>query len=172
MTDLGKMVYFIGMEIMYSEKGIIFHQLKYELELLKRFELLTCKIVITPVDTNQKLDSDFDGDDVDATTFKQLVWSLRYLRNTIPDICYAVGIVSRFMSKPKWSHYQDAVRILRHIKGTLEYGALFPSGAETGSELMSYSNSDWCCDCMSSCVASKFTARSEYQSKQASKVDD
>ncbi|XP_050915164.1 uncharacterized mitochondrial protein AtMg00810-like [Lathyrus oleraceus] len=98
-----------GMEIMYSEKGIILHQLKYKLE------LLNYKVSITPADINQKLDFDFDsdGDNVDATMFKQLVGSLRYLCNTKPYICYAVGIVSRFMSKPKWSHYQVAVRILR-----------------------------------------------------------
>lgn len=128
MTDLGKMTYFLGMEFRYSEKGIILHQLKYELELLKRFDLKNCKIAVTPSDTNQKLDSDSDGKDVDATTFKQLVGSLRYLCNTRPDICYSVGMVSRFMSKPKWSHYQAAVRILRYIKGTLKYGVLFPSG--------------------------------------------
>lgn len=32
-SDLGNMVYFLGM----SEKGIMLHQLKYELELLKRY---------------------------------------------------------------------------------------------------------------------------------------
>ena len=146
MTDLGKMSYFLGMEFLYSEKGIILHQMKYELELLKRFKLENCKIAITPSDTNQKLDSDSDGEDVDATTFKQLVGSLRYLCNTRPDICYAVGMVSRFMSKPKWSHYQAAVRILRYIKGTLKHGVLFPFEGKTKSELLSYSDSDWCGD--------------------------
>ena len=87
---------------MYSEKGIILHQLKYELEFLKRFELLSCQVVVTPADTNQKLDSDSDGDDVDATMFKQLVGSLRYLCNTMLNICYPVGMVSMFMSKLKW----------------------------------------------------------------------
>ncbi|XP_050920534.1 secreted RxLR effector protein 161-like [Lathyrus oleraceus] len=143
MSDVGNMVYFPGMEIMYSEKGMILHQLKYELELLKRFELLNCKVDVTPADTNQKLDSDSDGDNVDVAMFKQLVGSLRYLCNTIPDICYAVGTVNRFMSKPKWSHYQAGIRILRYIKGTLKYGVLFPSSVETDSEFPSYSDSDW-----------------------------
>ncbi|XP_050902611.1 uncharacterized mitochondrial protein AtMg00810-like [Lathyrus oleraceus] len=78
-TDLGNMVYFLGMRIMYYNKGIILHQLKYELELLKKFELINCKSAITPAETNHKLDSDVKGDDVDATTFKQLVDSLRCL---------------------------------------------------------------------------------------------
>ena len=50
------------------------------------------------------------------------------------------------MSKPKWSHYQAAVRILRYVKGTLKYGVLFPSGRKIESELLSYSDSDWCGD--------------------------
>ncbi|XP_050877180.1 secreted RxLR effector protein 161-like [Lathyrus oleraceus] len=131
---------------MYSKKGIILHQMKYELELLKRFELLSCKVDVTPADTNQKLDSDTDGDDIDVIMFKQLVGSLRYLCNTRPDICYALGMTSSFMSKPMWSHYQNVARTLRYIKGTPKYGFLFPSGAETGSELLSYLDSDWCGD--------------------------
>ncbi|XP_050897717.1 uncharacterized mitochondrial protein AtMg00810-like [Lathyrus oleraceus] len=97
----------------------------------KRFELTNCKTAITPVETNHKLNSDAEGDDVDAITFKQLVGSLRYLCNTRPNIYYAVGMVSRFMNKPKWSHYQVVVRILRYIKGTLKYGVLFPSGVKS-----------------------------------------
>ena len=86
------------------------------------------------------MDYDYDGDSVDSTTFKQLVGSLRYLCNTRLDICYAVGLVSRFMSNPKWSHFQAAIRILRYIKGTLKYGVLFPSERKTESELVSYSD--------------------------------
>lgn len=40
MTDLVNMVYFLRMEILHYDKGIIIHQLKYELELLKRFEMI------------------------------------------------------------------------------------------------------------------------------------
>ena len=55
-TDLGNMTYFPGMGVMYSEKGIILHQSMYELELLKRFELLNYKTAVTPSKTNYKLD--------------------------------------------------------------------------------------------------------------------
>ncbi|XP_050908473.1 uncharacterized protein LOC127122125 [Lathyrus oleraceus] len=79
-------------EIVYSDKGIILHQLKYKLELLKRFELTNCKSTITPAEANHKLDSNVEDENVNATTFKQLVGSFRYLYNTRPDICYAVGV--------------------------------------------------------------------------------
>ena len=76
MTDLGNMVYFLGMEILHSEKGIIVHQLKYELELLKRFEMMNCKSTVTHAETNHKLDSSNNSEDVDVTTFKLLVGCL------------------------------------------------------------------------------------------------
>lgn len=47
MSDLGNT--FLGVNILHYEKGIIVHQLKYELELLKRFELMNCKLAVTPV---------------------------------------------------------------------------------------------------------------------------
>lgn len=74
------------------------------------------------------MDSNVDGEDIDITTFKQLVGCLRYMCNTRPDKCYAIGMVSMFMSKPKWSHYQGAVRINKYVKGTLRHEILFPSG--------------------------------------------
>lgn len=119
MTGLGNMVYFIEMKIVHFEKEIIMHQLKYEHELLKIFEMMNCKSAVTPAKTNHKLDSDADGEDINVITFKLLVGCLIYLCNTMPDICYVVGMINRFMSKAKWSHYQVVVRILRYVKGTL-----------------------------------------------------
>ena len=124
------------------KKKVWMKVVKEELELLKRFELLNCKVVVTPSEINHKLDFDSKGDDVDTTTFKQLVDSLRYLCNTRPNIFYTFGMVSRFMSKLKWSNYQANVRILSYIKGTLKYGVLFPSGGKANSELMGYSGSN------------------------------
>lgn len=113
MTDLGDMVYFMGMEFMHTTKGIIVHQLKYEVKILKRFELMDCKFEVTFAETCHKLDVDVDVEYVDATTFKKLVGSLRYSCNTRSVICCVVGMLSIFMKRPKWSHYQDTVRVLR-----------------------------------------------------------
>ncbi|XP_050919390.1 secreted RxLR effector protein 161-like [Lathyrus oleraceus] len=145
-TDLGNMTYFLGMEIIYSDMGLILHQLKYELKFLKRFELVNCKYAVTPSETNHKLECDSKDDDVDIIIFKQLVGCLRYLCNTKHDIFYAFGMMSKFINKSKWSHYQAAIRILRYIKGTLKYRVLFPSGVEYKSEMICYSDSDWCGD--------------------------
>jgi len=84
---------------------------------------------------------------VDPTLFKQIVGSLRYLCNSRSDIAYAVGIISRFMSEPRASRLLAAKRVMRYIKGTLQYGILFPKCLnESSMELITYFDADWCGD--------------------------
>ncbi|XP_058777079.1 secreted RxLR effector protein 161-like [Vicia villosa] len=58
-----------------------------------------------------------------------------------------MGMASRFMHKPKVSHLATTKRILRHLKGTLEYGILFPATDE-GKEykLVDYTDLSLCSD--------------------------
>ncbi|KHN31948.1 Copia protein, partial [Glycine soja] len=103
------------------EKGMIMHQQKYVLEILDRFGLIECKSISNPCETSSKLEECSEEEKVDATMYKQLVGSLRYLCNSRPDICYAVGVISRFMNEPRKSHLIAAKRILRYVKGTANY---------------------------------------------------
>jgi len=63
---------------------------------------------------------------VDPTMFRRLIGSLRYLCQSILDISYSVGIVSRFTSNPLKTHFLAAQKILRYINGPFQYGILFP----------------------------------------------
>lgn len=102
MTDLGKSAYFFGMEFLPTSGGMILHQAKYEKDILTKFSMLECNTLVIPAETNLKLvNSNEDKEDrMDATTFTQLVGSLRYLCQIRPDIYYPVGLVSRFMNNP------------------------------------------------------------------------
>ena len=62
---------------------------------------------------------------VDIRKYRQVVGSLIFLCNTGPDICFAVGVVSRFSNKPKETHWKVALRILKYIVGTLNYGIFY-----------------------------------------------
>jgi len=67
--------------------------------------------------------------------------SLRYLCNSRPGIAYAyaVGIICRFMSEPRVSNLLEAKRVMRYIKGTLEFCILFPKCVDENSiELVAY----------------------------------
>ncbi|CAJ2645382.1 unnamed protein product [Trifolium pratense] len=147
MTDLGEISYFLGIEFLKTSKGLMLHQRKYAGEILKRFNMSDCTYAITPMETNLKLEKNESEDAVDPTMFKQIVGSLRYLCNSRPDICFAIGLISRFIEDPRQSHMKAAMRILRYIAGTLDFGILFPKSAVNAkSEIICYSDADWCGD--------------------------
>ena len=58
MKDLGMMHYFLGMEVWHSADGIFLGQEKYAVEILKRFGMMDCKAMATPMASNLKLLSD------------------------------------------------------------------------------------------------------------------
>lgn len=84
-SDLGKLTYFFGIEFEMNSQGIVIHQKKYALNILKRFKMLDCKPISTPVDTRVNLSLISDEKEFDSTLLKQIVGSLRYLRHTRPD---------------------------------------------------------------------------------------
>ncbi|GAU36721.1 hypothetical protein TSUD_318190 [Trifolium subterraneum] len=67
MTDLGKLTYFLGMELLETPKGVILHQVKYATEILKKFEMLDCNSAVIPADTRLKLEVDGSSETVDST---------------------------------------------------------------------------------------------------------
>ena len=58
MKDLGMMHYFLGMEVWQSADGIFLGQGKYAVEIRKRFGMMDCKAMATPMASNLKLLSD------------------------------------------------------------------------------------------------------------------
>lgn len=125
MTDLGRMKFFLGIEVHQLEHGIFICQRKYISDVLDRFGMGECKSVKTPMVAGQKLHRDSKGVAVNDTYYKKIVGCLIYLTTTRPDIMFAVSLISRFMSNPKAIHYQAAKQILRYLKGTLDYGLLY-----------------------------------------------
>ncbi|KAL8087732.1 hypothetical protein AgCh_037766 [Apium graveolens] len=141
MTYIGQMSYFLGVEVKQNRDGIFMSQKKYAEQILKKFRMEECKSVSTPAEPSIKLRVDSIRQSVNPTLFKSLVRSLRYLTFTRPDIMYAVGLVSRYMEKPKQDHFMAAKRILRYIKGTLDHGLFYTYSQD--SKLVGYSDSDY-----------------------------
>ena len=83
---------------------------------------------------------------VDATLYRSIVGSLRYLVHTRPDIAFAVGMVSRFMEAPTMEHWSAVKHLLRYISGTRSHGCVYRRG-EGALELIGYSDADLAGDC-------------------------
>ena len=67
---------------------------KYVVEILKRFGMMDCKAVTTPMASNLKLLSDASSETVHVTMYHQMIGSLMYLMNTRPDIFFVVNTFS------------------------------------------------------------------------------
>ncbi|KAK1433672.1 hypothetical protein QVD17_10587 [Tagetes erecta] len=129
MSDLGKMKFFLGIEVMQSAQGIHISQHKYAIEILKRFEMGSCNAVLNPIVPGSRLVPN-EGLIDDPILFKQMVGCLMYITNTRPDIQYVVSLLSRFMSNPNETHVAAAKRVLRYLQGTLDYGIWYKNGGE------------------------------------------
>ncbi|XP_074293720.1 secreted RxLR effector protein 161-like [Silene latifolia] len=141
MTDLGKLQYFLGLEVSQSEEGVSVSQRKYARDLLKKFRMEDCDIAITPMNTNEKLQRNDGTSPTDERLYRSIVGGLNYLTHTRPDIAYSVSVVSRFLHSPTKQHLGAAKRISRYIARTAEKGIWYE--ASENFKLVVYIDSDW-----------------------------
>jgi hypothetical protein len=100
-----------------------------------------CKPMPTPMVMDIKKMNETDSGDVDPHLYRHIIGSLMYLVNTRPDICYAVNVLSQFMSQPKHTHCIDAKHILRYLQGTIGYGLRYETNVDLILE--GYVDADW-----------------------------
>lgn len=143
MKSLGEASCFLGLEIMKSD-GYFVSQKQYAKGLLIRFQMEESKVMTTPMEPCTKLSKTEGKLLKDPSLFRQIVGSVLYLTITRPDIVYVVGVVSQFMDKPCEGHLSAAKRILRYVKGTLDFGLLYKSNQK--SSFFGFVDADWAGD--------------------------
>ncbi|GLT91294.1 hypothetical protein SLE2022_091880 [Rubroshorea leprosula] len=141
MTDLGQLNYFLGISVSFNSDGLFLSQSKYTHELLERSGMLDCKPVVTPMAPKAKLFSTDGPAYSDPAFYRSIVGALQYLTFTRPDIAFAVGQVCQHMHAPTHNHFTVVKRILRYLKGTLNYGLqLFRNSSLS---LHMFTDADW-----------------------------
>ncbi|XP_058075661.1 uncharacterized mitochondrial protein AtMg00810-like [Magnolia sinica] len=73
MKELGELKHFLRPEIDRSNKGIFLYQQKYAKDLLKKYGMLKCKPIATPIEANARLCSEEGKDLEDTTMYRQIV---------------------------------------------------------------------------------------------------
>ena len=141
MKDLGELHYCLGLEGWKESGKTMITQTKYVIDILKRFNRSDCKVSVIPLEQNVKLCSKDGTKDADGSLYRQLVGILNYLTTIRPDISYAFNILSQFMAKPNEIHWKVAKKVLRCLKGTINFGLLYTDKFDV--QLAGFSDSDW-----------------------------
>jgi len=143
MKDLGPLTYFLGLQVSYSSSGLFVSQSKYIKELLDRVDLQNSKSCATPCLPYHHLLKDDGKPYSHPQQYRSIVGALQYLTFTRPDIAFSVNQACQFMHNPMESHVVAVKRILRYLRGTLDYGIHFQPGT---LNLQAYSDADWAGD--------------------------
>ncbi|XXG84444.1 hypothetical protein AAC387_Pa10g1957 [Persea americana] len=148
--DLGEAEFILEVKITRNRiKRILgLSQTTYIEKILEKFRMANASPVETPIDKGCKLSvmqcpqTDADTKRMASIPYASAVGSLMYamLSCTCPDICYAVGLVSRFQSNPGIAHWNAVKRIFRYLKGTKDMMLCYLGG---GLSLLAYRDSSF-----------------------------
>jgi hypothetical protein len=77
-----------------------------------------------------------------ASAFGSLMYAMVYTR---PDIAHAVGVLSRYMSKPGKEHWTIVKRVFRYLHGTTSYGLCYQGrpGLDRVVDIHGFVDADW-----------------------------
>ncbi|WKA04845.1 hypothetical protein VitviT2T_022844 [Vitis vinifera] len=146
LKDLGKLSYFLRVEIVPNSQGFLLSQCRYLLDLLARTHMSEAKPVQTPLPSGTKI-SLHSGDKLsDPTEFRVVVGSLQYLLLTRLDIAFAVNKLSQFMHTPTIEHCTLVKCLLRYLCGTPGHGLQLYCDSPLSLHayaLHAYSDADW-----------------------------
>ena len=143
MKDLGKLNHFIGIDFYITQGCVKMNQNKYTGRVLERFNMSNCKPRATPCEL--KIDLSNNSDPVDSRKYREIIGSLIYIMTcTRPDLSYAVGKLSPYLSEPRQQHWVAAKHILKYLRGTSHYELRYQKSEDLG--ILADSDADWASD--------------------------
>lgn len=140
--DLGEASYFLGIELLKTDKGLYVNQRKYVMDILADVGLTGVKPAPTPVMKNVSFCADQGKFLQDPKKYRRLIGRLLYLNFTRPDISYAVQQLSQFLHSPTDVHWKAALHVLKYLKSCPSKGLFFGKGSSP-MNITAYSDSDW-----------------------------
>ena len=141
LKDLGKLNFFLGIEITRNEETLVLSQTKDLKELLTKFDMKNYNGLDTPLATTEKLSKYVGEKCADSTQYRRAIGRLQYVVLTKLEIAYAVNKLSQFMANPLQPHWTACKRVLKYLKETIDYGLIFKKF--DCLDLIAYSDADW-----------------------------
>ncbi|KAL7278428.1 hypothetical protein ACG7TL_007425 [Trametes sanguinea] len=140
----GELKFMLGVSISRDrENGTMrLSQRAYAERVLERFSLVDCNPVTTPLEPGSKLAAEAgvatEGEirEMETIPYREALGAIMYLAvATRPDLSHPVQLLSRFMGNPSYAQWKGLKRVLRYIKGTLDYGITYYGKMHTASTL-------------------------------------
>nr|GFA63778.1 retrovirus-related Pol polyprotein from transposon TNT 1-94 [Tanacetum cinerariifolium] len=97
MSMMGKISFFLGLQISHNPRGIFINQSKYALESLKKYGFESCNPVDTPM-----------------------------VESPRPDLQFAICMYVQYQARPSEKHVHAVKRIFRYLRGTINRGLWYP----------------------------------------------
>nr|GEV23593.1 hypothetical protein [Tanacetum cinerariifolium] len=126
MSMIGKISFFLGLQISQSPRGIFISQSKYALESLKKYGFEFYDLVDTPMVEKSKLDEDKEGKAVDLSHYHGMIITLLYLTASRRDLQFAICMCAWYQARPTEKHIHAVKRIFRYLRGTVNQGLSYP----------------------------------------------
>lgn len=115
MSDLGKLAYYLGIEVCQSKEGVALKQDRYSRKILEECGMDACNSSAIPRDFNVKLSKSVEEKSINERDYRRSIGCLRYLLHTRPDLSFSVGVLSRYMQDPKESHGAALKQVMRYL---------------------------------------------------------
>uniref|UniRef100_A0AAV1UBQ4 Polyprotein n=1 Tax=Peronospora matthiolae TaxID=2874970 RepID=A0AAV1UBQ4_9STRA len=151
MKELGKAKFILGVEIDHDHNcsKLMIRQTRYIDDVASRFNQEDAKAVINPCESGLKLSkkqsptTDVDRAEMQSKPYRSLVGCLLYITTcTRPDVMYVITQLSRFLENPGQQHWKAAIRVLRYLKTTRDYGIIY-DGSASEVTATAYTDADW-----------------------------
>lgn len=128
MKDLGEIRHVLGMQVQNNREdgSLKLSQEAYAETILKRFEMISCKEINTPMEGNIAILKETSENLITNVPYRELIGSIMYLMlGTRPDLCYSIGVLSQFSEEHGLKHWKACKRVLRYIQKTKTYGLFY-----------------------------------------------
>lgn len=149
-SNLGELKLYLGIEVERDGDGIYsIHQSSYISRILERFQMENAKPDKTPMDTGY-LKNELQREETEMPEkdrYRQAIGCLLYVATcTRPDIAVSVSISSRKITNPSLADWTAVKRIMRYLKGTLDYKLKLGNTEGRTNVVFGYADADYAGD--------------------------
>jgi transposase InsO family protein len=145
--DLGDVSLILGLRIRRNrqERTLCIDQSEYIQGLIERFRLGDAKPLNLPINDRTALTIGQPGEQqADQGIYQEAIGCMTWVsRGSRPDITYVIGQLSQYCNEPTVRHWNAVVRVLRYLKGTINYSISYGKGKDEGPKLQGYSDADY-----------------------------